>query len=265
MKYKVSILSLIALIFLLSFNSTAEEFNKFKGAIELFPNHIEKEGEYIGPTNEEPVEFRYKVDVDKEAKEISYIAQSPLSKRTSSLDSYLMPIRTEMRFNSKYQELLKLHGYEQRVSKFDSKKKQMVVSLYKEEKEQDKFIVNYENETIDADNIFLYLQAYLLMEKRDDFQIDMLANERGKTVKMDFNLIQSNKLQGISSEYDLPKGLLEIIGGIDKFYIFEMKLSGFLGLIWRTKYYCLFEYQQPYNFVAYWGGSEGKEEFIYCR
>jgi len=217
--------------------------------------------------------FTYSMKIDRSTGRVVYTARSNLHTAESVLDGSLLPIKSSFRFNEaaakadpEIVKLFHLVKFDERKLKRDHEGKKIILSYFRSGELRSTKEFSYDWGYIDADHTALCLQAILLSGQFKDFSVDMFIPASGLMVGVELGITETSDLAEYTSPYPAPRDMLEVFVPGKKYILFTIRPTGLKGIFAKfmgIRYYAVFESVRPYNFVAFWGGKTGHEEFSF--
>ncbi len=156
-----------------------------------------------------------------------------------------------------------IYGYDRRelinVTNFN----RSILIYYFKGKMVKKNMINFDENTVDEDALFLLLQSALI-DGKTNFSADVLLASLGLKLTFDFKVKTTKNLSSVSLDFSYPQSFLLSVGNQPKeAYVWKITLGGMAGMFYNQKHYLAFEKEYPYRFIASWGGDQKNAEFIY--
>lgn len=197
----------------------------------------------------------YKVEVDSEIYNFTSIMDKELRLKDS-------------KWVTKEKDLIKLLGHDKRITIYDLQSEKATIQYYMKGKLEKTKVVDYNQDILDSDIIYLYLQK-MLVTGTTKFNCDVLLKARGLKMNVNFNRETVKDLTTFSPEYNFPRKFREFadqLAGSDKrFFVYVMQLTGIYKLFYPHKYYTAFTESSPHQLVAYWGGAPKEADFMFIE
>lgn len=215
----------------------------------------------------EESDFSYKIWVDKVSGEINLI----FDMQAYSIESVFTP-DIKLKFceaivkpaGAKIKNIAKFDKY---TAIRDDSDNTLLFSIYNNGKLKKKRKVAVDGNTIDADNMFIYIQAALLSGVKKEFICEMIDPLSMKKYKMKLKSYgkKASELKALTPKFKFPTEMDEIFNSSKEYYVYEMKLKGVVGWMMNLKYFFAFDETAPYNAVVYWGGTGPMTMYSYMK
>ncbi|MEE9517002.1 MAG: hypothetical protein V3V52_07850 [Candidatus Adiutricales bacterium] len=227
----------------------------------LLPTRQTLSGRIVIPYMNQDVPFNSWMKVNPETGRVDLEFVSPLYEIRTTLDSALRIVESASIILE--DRLIKKLGYDQRVTKINTKEKDSIHIEHflkgRKVKEKD---VDYDYFTFDLDLPQIALQA-LLLKGIKEFNTDVILKDRGWRININFQLVESKDLASLASEYEFPPQLKELLKPESGYYVYVGKISSILRILYKHKFYCVFSKTEPHKFVASWGGEPEWVRYVF--
>ncbi len=224
----------------------------------LFPEIQEYSGVVYSLGGSHITPFSHTIKVDQSTGNIVIYTVGTEFEYQGQLDPYLQIKTSDFIF--KNSEMINFLGHDQRVTRYDPERKNLIVKYFLNNQEKKTKVFTSDCSCIDSDALPTFLQG-MLLNNTGDFNLDLIQKAKGLRINADFKLIAVDNPLSLSTEYHFPPEFRNSLQQINKVYIYVMKLTGLPGLVYPYKYYFVYHNESPYQLVAYWGGESKEAEF----
>lgn len=261
-----SVLFILVLVLFPGPTFPAQELNRIlsgeKNIGRFLPGDQTDSGLIVTPYRNQTFKFTSYSRLNPESGETEYGLTCPAYEFKARLDKGLMVIESEIKYLDK--DLIRKLGHDRRTARIDPKAgESIIIDYFKKGQKIEGKTEDYKFFTMNLDLIQITLQALTIKGVRE-FKCPAILPSKGWRAGVVFTRRESGDLTGLAPEYDYPDELTNLIGPDKKYYVWVMKLSGVLGMVYKDKYYCVFQKERPHRFVAYFGGDPKWVEFIFC-
>jgi len=263
---RLALLSLlIAALFPLPLDA-AQDLRKLVGQNEnltrLLPNEQLDSGRILIPRHQQCWPFTSASRVNPATGELTYRFASPAYEFSARVDKGLQVMDSEIRYSDK--KLIEKLGHDRRTTTLKSQAQDtMTIACFKGGQKIDEKAVDHDFFTLNLDLVQAALQALSLKGIRE-FKCQAVLPSKGWKAGVIFTLKETADFTALAPQYNFPPEIKNAFPSKKRFYVWEMKLSGALGLVYTDRYYCVLRKDKPHRFAAYFGGDPRWVEFIIC-
>ena len=165
-------------------------------------------------------------------------------------------------------ELIKRLGHDKRVTYYDPEEEVLKIEYYKGDKIKETKKFSYDEDILDSDLIYLYLNKVLTTDNQGA-NCDIILKSRGLKINVVFHQLSTKDLLSFTPQYSFLEGFRNFAQKIgeegEELDVYVMNLTGVSKLFFPHKYYLAFKKTTPRQFVAYWGGGPKEAEFTFIE
>lgn len=199
----------------------------------------------------------------KSGKKINITYKANFFNQNIQMDNSFRVLYSDTRYFVDPNLAKEIYGYDRREVINITNFNQSILIYYFNGKIIKKNIIDFDENTIDEDALFVFLQS-ALMDGKKDFSANVLLASLSLKLPFNFKVVKTSKLASIDSDFNYPKAFLNAVGNQpEECYVYKITLEGIAGMLYRQKHYLAFEKAYPHYFIASWGGDPKNAEFIY--
>jgi hypothetical protein len=210
------------------------------------------------------VNFIYHITVAGETGNVEITGDCPDFQFCGHYDSSLWLQDTTTVYSNP--QAIQLQGYDKRTAIYNPGTKRVTLKYFAGAKEISSKTLGYDERTLDSEVFFVYLQA-MLFKGVKDFHGNILLKLRGMKLDAEFKLVENVSLSQLAPQTKYPEFFRGLIESLELFDLYEMRLTGIVGLFYPHKFY--FAYGKspasPGCLAAYWCGAGSEEEYYRFR
>lgn len=212
----------------------------------------------------------YHITVDEETGDVDITATSDDFQFKGHFDSSLGLRDTATVYSNP--RAVEVQGYDKRTALYDTRMKQVTLKYYIGPEEVRSKTFGYDQRMVDSEAFFVYLQGMLLKGVKE-FRCGILLKLKGMKLDAAFKLLENVSLSQLEPPTNCPDFFQDLIISKERFDVYEMRLTGIVGLFYPHKFY--FAYRKSpagqlaagnsltagCSLVAYWCGAGSEEEY----
>ena len=211
-------------------------------------------------------DFRQNITYDHKANLYRVTYASAIYELTAEVDANLL--LKYSKWQTRNSELINRLGHDKRITYYDAEHEVLKIEYYKGEELKEIKNLSYDEDTLDSDLIYLYLQKVLTPEN-NGANCDIILKSRGLKINVVFHQLSTKDLLNFTPQYQFLDGFCKFARQMEEqgeeLEVYVMDLTGIPRLLFPHKYHLAFKKTIPRQFVAYWGGAPKAAEFTFIE
>lgn len=216
----------------------------------------------LGGAHAEP--FSYSCRIERTTGLVHFTMKSASLEMRSILDRSLRLMKNDKTFRGAMAVEVRRHlGWDRREMRYVPANGSMAITYFREGERIRSTGVDCRPAVIDCEHLMINLQALLLAGFANDFRSDIIAGAKGWRLGAKMRLVRAARIEDLQSGYVFPPAMLAAAERWGDLLVYEIGMSGIIGVFYRARFYVVFSARPPFRWLAYWGGPRKLEEFVF--